>query len=769
MADKKISELTALTGANVATDDQLVIVDTSAALTKNITIDEFKNALDTATGFVRITGDTMTGNLSMGDNVKAIFGAGSDLQIYHDGSNSYINDGGIGSLKIRADQLRIESADGSETLAVFNQNSDVFLRHDNTTRLATTSTGVDITGTLTSDGLTVDGSSTLDDIRLTAVSLPAAGNPSIALRNTDNNIYIQSGSGNAITLLDSSQNTMLIATPTSHSLQISNGNAFSINSGRDISFFEDTGTTAKFFWDASAERLGIGTSSPSTILQVTGNSTSRNTIVSNFTLDGGTSVANPYENFGFGINFIGRDYGNAVRNYASINTVMEDKSSSSGGGDAGFETGLSFYTNGGGASDTDPSERMRIDSSGNVGIGTDAPQLGSAWNKVLHIHSSSGSGSHIRLTDPTSGETGESGLYIGQYGVDSYFINRESGKMLFVNNGSEAMRIDSSGNVGIGVTSMVNPLHVGVTPNTASKTSGSAFDGGALRLDGSFGSADAEVGILAGQNDGLSSGIGFSRQSSSDWGTQIKFYTHSPAITTTDELTERMRIDSSGNLLVGKTTSGIGVTGSEILAGGQLLVTADGDNPVDFNRKTSDGTIALFRKDGTTVGSIGVNGSRLTITSDNGSTGGGVRYSSAWMAPTDRLGALLDNTLDCGTAIARWDDIYATNGTIQTSDRNEKQDIAGLTDAEQRVAVAAKGLLRKFRWRDAVEAKGDDARIHVGIIAQDLQAAFAAEGLDAGDYAMFISSTWTDEETGEERTRMGVRYSELLAFIIAAI
>ena len=89
--------------------------------------------------------------------------------------------------------------------------------------------------------------------------------------------------------------------------------------------------------------------------------------------------------------------------------------------------------------------------------------------------------------------------------------------------------------------------------------------------------------------------------------------------------------------------------------------------------------------------------------------------------------------------------------------------------AEQRVAVAAKGLLRKFRWRDSVEAKGDEARTHFGIIAQDLQAAFVAEGLDAGDYAMFISSTWTDEETGEERTRMGVRYSELLAFIIAAI
>jgi len=78
-------------------------------------------------------------------------------------------------------------------------------------------------------------------------------------------------------------------------------------------------------------------------------------------------------------------------------------------------------------------------------------------------------------------------------------------------------------------------------------------------------------------------------------------------------------------------------------------------------------------------------------------------------------------------------------------------------------------LLRKFRWKSSVADKGDEARIHFGIIAQDLQDAFTAEGLDAGRYAMFINSTWTDEETGEERSRMGVRYSELLAFIISAI
>ena len=128
-----------------------------------------------------------------------------------------------------------------------------------------------------------------------------------------------------------------------------------------------------------------------------------------------------------------------------------------------------------------------------------------------------------------------------------------------------------------------------------------------------------------------------------------------------------------------------------------------------------------------------------------------------------------DDAIDVGASSERFDDIYATNGTIQTSDINEKQDIEDLSEAETRVAVAAKGLLKKYRWKSAVADKGDDARIHFGIMAQDLQQAFSAEGLDAGDYGMFISSTWTDETTGEEKTRLGVRYNELLAFIIAAI
>jgi len=236
---------------------------------------------------------------------------------------------------------------------------------------------------------------------------------------------------------------------------------------------------------------------------------------------------------------------------------------------------------------------------------------------------------------------------------------------------------------------------------------------------------------------------------------------------------EVMRVGAGGNLLVGTTSSNphlnsTGTTadnGTSLDAAGYFSAGRYQGASGFFNRTDTDGGILQFRKDGENVGSIGVDSGNIYIDSTSGT---GLLFGGARLQPKQN-GALADNAVDMGTLSYRFDDIYATNGTIQTSDRNEKQDIEALSDAEQRVAVACKGLLRKFRWKDAVAEKGDDARIHFGIIAQDLQDAFAAEGLDAGRYAMFISSTWTDEETGEERTRMGVRYPELLAFIIAAI
>ena len=236
---------------------------------------------------------------------------------------------------------------------------------------------------------------------------------------------------------------------------------------------------------------------------------------------------------------------------------------------------------------------------------------------------------------------------------------------------------------------------------------------------------------------------------------------------------EAMRIDSSVNLMVNGTVSNpaFSNTANQIsLRGsvGTIEASRDGGACLELNRKTNDGEILKFRKDGTYVGAIGTYSGRSFIgTSD---TGLGFSSSSDAVFPvTAADGSIRDNAIDLGLTSGRFDDIYATNGTIQTSDENEKQDIEALSDAEKRVATAAKGLIKKFRWKDKVTEKGNDARIHVGIIAQDLKAAFEAESLDASRYAMFCSDTWTDEETGEERTRLGVRYPELLAFIIGAL
>ena len=123
----------------------------------------------------------------------------------------------------------------------------------------------------------------------------------------------------------------------------------------------------------------------------------------------------------------------------------------------------------------------------------------------------------------------------------------------------------------------------------------------------------------------------------------------------------------------------------------------------------------------------------------------------------------VDNTLTCGSSGFRWTTVYATTGTINTSDATQKEQIADLTAAELAVARRIKGLFKTFKFKDAVAAKGAGARKHIGVMAQDVQAAFAAEGLDAAEYGVFCSDTVDDVTT------LGVRYEELLAFVIAAM
>ena len=227
----------------------------------------------------------------------------------------------------------------------------------------------------------------------------------------------------------------------------------------------------------------------------------------------------------------------------------------------------------------------------------------------------------------------------------------------------------------------------------------------------------------------------------------------------------KMTLSNTGLLT---TVSGYQVNGTTVISSGRAITNCTGIT-------LTGGSISSYGSVTAGLGSflVGTRGKMGQVSNDlfvcsTTSDHSGLRFANGAIHPTDHTGAQSDSAqIDLGASSYRFNDIFARNGTINTSDINEKQDVEVLSAAEQRVAVAAKGLLRKFRWKDAVSEKGDGARIHFGIIAQDLQAAFVAEGLDAGRYGMFTSDTWNED--GVDQTRMGVRYSELLAFIISAI
>jgi hypothetical protein len=131
----------------------------------SVTLVDGYNEAEADAEFVTKTGDSMTGNLSLGDNNKAIFGAGSDLQIYHSGSASVIQDSGDGSLFLQGgSQIVLGNVGNSESYAIFNQDGAVQLRHNNAQKFATTSTGIQVTGNIAnaSGDLTLDASGILN-------------------------------------------------------------------------------------------------------------------------------------------------------------------------------------------------------------------------------------------------------------------------------------------------------------------------------------------------------------------------------------------------------------------------------------------------------------------------------------------------------------------------------------------------------------------------------------------------------------------------------
>jgi hypothetical protein len=123
---------------------------------------------------------------------------------------------------------------------------------------------------------------------------------------------------------------------------------------------------------------------------------------------------------------------------------------------------------------------------------------------------------------------------------------------------------------------------------------------------------------------------------------------------------ERMRIDSSGNLLVGKTATAFGTAGVEASASNGLWSTRSGLPALALNRLSTDGSIADFYKDGTNVGSIGVTGGDLYI--ENGITG--ISFNNAYNAliPTTTGGVVDDANQDLGISSHRFKDLYLSGG-----------------------------------------------------------------------------------------------------------
>jgi hypothetical protein len=256
---------------------------------------------------------------------------------------------------------------------------------------------------------------------------------------------------------------------------------------------------------------------------------------------------------------------------------------------------------------------------------------------ILNLDSTFSSGTTggiIRLKDAGTqfGDFNEdSGNFIissAQVDKDIIFKGNDGGAII------TAMTIDMSagGNVGIGTSS----------PSTQLEVKGSTYS--LIRVNG--GNTN-NAGIDFGDTDDVDIG-------------RIRYDNSSDAMQFWTNNAERFRIDSSGNLLVGKTSTGLSVRGTQITSDGRLMVTRDGNQAADFNRKSSDGDIVKLQKDGTTVGSIGVGGGGvLTI-------GQGSNYIqfhdsiNSFYASDGSSGR--DNAMNIGAPLVRFKDLYLSGG-----------------------------------------------------------------------------------------------------------
>ena len=417
----------------------------------------------------------------------------------------------------------------------------------------------------------------------------------------------------------------------------------------------------------------------------------------------------------------------------------------------------------------DPNGAITVDGS-NVGIGASSP---SAKLEVLNTYASD-STEQVRFRDNTGGSLDFYGYANATKAIQALdSSDNDNPKNLMLN--------PLGGNVGIGTSSPSGKLSI--EGNTAtSESSHVTFEN----------TAGAKKFAIGGGKSGVTNN-GF-------------------AVVNVTDNTAPLLITDSGNLFVARTAEGDSNVGHTFRADGFSQTTRSGGLVADFNRLYSHGDILRFQKFGQVCGTIGSHTSTdLAINSQGGTfsieTIGVGRYSF----DQEQIYPWNNGQCNLGLSYRRFDVVYAATGSINTSDQTQKQDIESLTATEMLVGKRLSALFKTFRWKDKVVEKGDNARTHTGVMAQDVQAAFTAEGLDATNYALFCSDTWwehdvdvpaveavaevTDEDgnvtteaveavdaytrtdqykTEDEapegaisKTLLGIRYSELLSFVAA--
>ncbi|MDA7523143.1 phage tail fiber protein [bacterium] len=305
-----------------------------------------------------------------------------------------------------------------------------------------------------------------------------------------------------------------------------------------------------------------------------------------------------------------------------------------------------------GIDDNATSTAITINSSEQVAIGTTSHSSGA--NITL-----SGQGFGSVGADSGSIAFGSNTSYQGRIYQDNassdFFIENtySSGEIAFKTNSSERMRLTSTG-LGIGETAPLGQLHVKSADSGVSSVNGGANE---LIVENS---SDAGITIASGST---SFGKILFADSSNNADGQILYDQNGRSLRFSTAGAEAVRIDSSGNLLVGKTAIALATVGAELRENGQITGTRDGNASLILNRLNSDGDIAKFYKDGTVIGSIGTRGGNLYV--GNGDVA--LKYSGtndAVFPSTAVDGAGRDNAIDLGASGTRFKDLYLSGGAF---------------------------------------------------------------------------------------------------------